>query len=146
MEPFPEKVIPKSVKLVFVPMPTFLIMGTLGLAVLGPLGTVFGNYLAIFFTFLSTNASWAPSVLIGGLMSLIVMFGLHNGVAPLGVMQMAERGYDSILGSSCVCSNIAQGIVCLVITEPALYSVNLPKKCPLISAMFGGGCGGLYEV
>ena len=30
------------------------------------------------------------------------------------------------------------------ITEPALYGINLPKKYPLISAMIGGGLGGLY--
>jgi len=168
VEKFLDKIIPKSVKLVFVPMLTFLIMGTLALSVLGPIGTVIGSYLAVFFTFLSTNASWAPSVLIGGFLPVMVMFGLHNGVAPLGVMQMAERGYDSIFGPGCVCSNIAQGVACLVvgfrtkdaktkqiamsagitglmgITEPALYGVTLPKKYPLISAMIGGGCGGLY--
>lgn len=163
-----EKHIPNCVKLVFVPMLTFLVMGTLALAVLGPIGSVLGNYLAVFFTFLSTNASWAPAVIIGAFLPLMVMFGLHNGVAPLGVMQMAETGYDSIFGPGCVCSNIAQGAASLVvalrtkevklrqlavsggitalmgITEPTLYGVNLPKRYPLIGAMIGGGCGGLY--
>lgn len=98
----------------------------------------------------------------------MVMFGLHNGVAPLGVMRMADLGYDSIFGPGCVCSNIAQGTAALVvalrtgdvklrqvatsggitalmgITEPVLYGVNLPKKYPLVAAMIGGGCGGLY--
>ena len=162
------KYIPKSVNLVFVPMLTFLIMGTLALAVLGPIGNFLGGYLSIFFNFLSVNASWAPAVLIGAFLPLMVMFGLHNGVAPLGVMQMADLGYDSIFGPGCVCSNIAQGVAALVvairtkdiklrqvatsggitalmgITEPVLYGVNLPKKYPLIAAMIGGGCGGLY--
>lgn len=162
------RLIPKSVNLVFVPMLTFLVMGTLALAVLGPIGSVVGDYLALVFNFLAVNASWAPAVLIGGLLPLMVMFGLHNGVAPLGVMQMAELGYDSIFGPGCVCSNIAQGVAALVvsirtknakdrqvatsggitalmgITEPVLYGVNLPKKYPLISAMIGGACGGLY--
>ena len=147
---------------------TFLIMGTLGLAVLGPIGSVLGDYLGMFFTFLSTNASWAPAVLVGGLLPLMVMFGLHNGVAPLGVMQMADLGYDSIFGPGCVCSNIAQGTASLIvvlrtkeekmkqlaisggitalmgITEPTLYGVTLPKRYPLIGAMIGGACGGLY--
>ncbi len=162
------RIIPKSVNLVFVPMLTFLVMGTLALAVLGPIGSVVGEYLALVFNFLAENASWAPAVLIGGLLPLMVMFGLHNGVAPLGVMQMAELGYDSIFGPGCVCSNIAQGVAALVvsvrtkntkerqvatsggitalmgITEPVLYGVNLPKKYPLIAAMIGGACGGLY--
>ena len=96
------------------------------------------------------------------------MFGLHNGVAPLGVMQMSNLGYDSIFGPGCVCSNMAQATAGFVvalrtrdkntrqtaasgaitaymgITEPILYGVNLPKKYPLIAAMIGGGFGGLY--
>lgn len=162
------KYIPKSVNLVFVPMLTFLIMGTLALSILGPIGNILGGYLSVFFNFLSVNASWAPAVLIGAFLPPMVMFGLHNGVAPLGVMQMADLGYDSIFGPGCVCSNIAQGTAALVvalrtgdvklrqvatsggitalmgITEPVLYGVNLPKKYPLIAAMVGGGCGGLY--
>lgn len=93
-----EKWIPQSVKLVFIPMLTFIIMGTLALSVLGPIGTIFGGYLATFFNFLSVNASWAPAFIIGAFLPLMVMFGLHNGVAPLGVMQMADLGYDSIFG------------------------------------------------
>ncbi|MHC5248301.1 beta-glucoside-specific PTS transporter subunit IIABC [Enterococcus sp. LJL90] len=162
------RVIPKSVELVFVPLLTFLIMGTLAFSVLGPIGSVLGGYLASFFTFLSVNASWVPAVLIGGFLPIMVMFGLHNGVAPLGMMQMAELGYDSIFGPGCVCSNIAQATASAVvafrtkdkklrqiatsgsitaymgITEPTLYGVNLPKKYPLVAAMIGGGLGGLY--
>ncbi|SET52926.1 PTS system, beta-glucosides-specific IIC component [Enterococcus malodoratus] len=168
VEKFLNRVIPKFVELVFVPMLTFLVMGTLAFSVLGPIGGILGGYLASFFTFLSVNASWVPAVLIGGFLPIMVMFGLHNGVAPLGVMQMAELGYDSIFGPGCVCSNIAQATASAVvafrtkdkkmrqlatsgsitaymgITEPTLYGVNLPKKYPLISAMIGGGLGGLY--
>lgn len=138
------------------------------IAVLGPIGSILGGYLADFFTFLSTNASWAPALLIGGFLPIMVMFGLHNGVAPLGVMQMGQLGYDSIFGPGCVCSNIAQATASAVvairtkdkklkqvatsgsitaymgITEPTLYGVNLPKKYPLIAAMIGGASGGLY--
>ena len=39
----------------------------------------------------------------------------------------------------------SSGITALMgITEPILYGINLPKKYPLIAAMIGGGCGGLY--
>ena len=168
VEKFIRKITPKSVELVLVPMLTFLVMGTLAFSILGPLGSIIGGYLATFFTFLSVNASWAPALLIGGFLPVMVMFGLHNGVAPLGVMQMSQLGYDSIFGPGCVCSNMAQATAGLVvalrtkdnitrqtassgaitaymgITEPILYGVNLPKRYPLISAMIGGGLGGLY--
>ena len=115
VEKFLNRIIPKSVELVFVPMLTFLIMGTLAFSILGPIGTIIGGYLATFFTFLSTNASWAPALLIGGFLPIMVMFGLHNGVAPLGVMQMGQLGYDSIFGPGCVCSNIAQATASAVV-------------------------------
>lgn len=168
VEKWLNKVIPKAVNLVFVPMFTFLIMGTLALSVLGPVGDYVGEGLALIFDWLSTNASWAPAALIGGLFPVMVMFGIHHAVAPLGSMQMASLGFDSIFGPGCVCSNIAQGVAALVvglrtkesktkqlglstgvtalmgIMEPVLYGLNLPKKYPLISAMIGGGLGGLY--
>lgn len=168
VEKWLNKVIPKAVNLVFVPMFTFLIMGTLALSVLGPVGDYVGEGLALVFDWLSTNASWAPAALIGGLFPVMVMFGIHHAVAPLGSMQMASLGFDSIFGPGCVCSNIAQGVAALVvglrtkesktkqlglstgvtalmgITEPVLYGLNLPKKYPLVSSMIGGGLGGLY--
>ncbi|AQX81076.1 PTS beta-glucoside transporter subunit EIIBCA [Plantibacter flavus] len=162
------RVVPNAIKLVFVPMITFLVMGTLAMSVLGPIGTFLGGYLAIFFAFLTENAPWVPSLLIGALLPVMVMFGVHNAVAPLGFAQLAQLGYDSIFGPGAICSNIAQGVATLVvavrtkdaklrqiataggitalmgITEPALYGVALPKRYPLIAAMIGGGAGGLY--
>lgn len=163
-----KRIIPKAVELVFLPMLTFLIMGVLAFSVLGPIGSILGGYLATFFTFLSETAAWAPAVLVGGFLPLMVMFGLHNGVAPLGVMQMANLGYDSIFGPGCLCSNMAQATAGAVvafrtrdkqtkqiatsgfitaymgITEPILYGISLPKKYPLVATMIGGACGGLY--
>ncbi len=168
VEKFINKLVPKSVELVIVPLLTFLIMGTLAFSLLGPIGTIIGGFVATIFNFLSVNVSWAPAVIIGGFLPLMVMFGVHSAVAPLGIMQMAELGYDSIFGPGCLCSNIAQATASFVvalrtkdkkikqlatsgsitaymgITEPALYGVNLPKKYPLVAAMIGGGLGGLY--
>lgn len=162
------RVIPKSVNLVFVPMLTFLIMGPLALGVLGPIGSILSGYLGSFFTFLSTNAAWAPALLVGATLPVMVMFGLHNGIAPLGVVQLAQTGKESIFGPGALVSNIAMGAASLVvafrttdkktrqiataggitglmgITEPILYGIALPKRYPLIAAMIGGGAGGLY--
>ncbi|VXC02459.1 PTS beta-glucoside transporter subunit EIIBCA [Microbacterium sp. 8M] len=162
------RVIPNAIKLVVVPMVVFLVMGTLALTVLGPIGTVMGGWLATFFTFLTENAPWLPPVIIGALLPIMVMFGVHNAIAPLGFAQLAQMGYDSIFGPGAIVSNIAMGVASLVvavrteerklrqiataggitglmgITEPALYGVALPKKYPLIAAMVGGGAGGLF--
>ena len=166
VEKWLNKHIPASVNLVFVPMLTFLVMGTLAFSVLGPIGYIVGEWLSVFFTFLAENAAWVPAVLIGGLCPVMVMFGIHNGIAPLGPIQMADLGYDSIWGPGNIVSNMAQAAAGLVvalrskkdrkvampgaitafmgITEPILYGTNLPKKYPLVAAMVGGACGGLY--
>ena len=166
VEKWLNKHIPASVNLVFVPMLTFLVMGTLAFSVLGPIGYIVGEWLSVFFTFLAENAAWVPAVLIGGLCPVMVMFGIHNGIAPLGPIQMADLGYDSIWGPGNIVSNMAQASAGLVvalrskkdrkvampgaitafmgITEPILYGTNLPKKYPLVAAMIGGACGGLY--
>lgn len=162
------KVMPKSLNLVFVPMIVFLVMGTLAMTVIGPLGAWLGGYLAMFFTFLSTTAAWIPPVFIGTLWPLMVMFGVHTAVGPLGFAQLGEMGYDNIVGPGILVSNIAQGAAGLTvafitkdpkvkqiagaggltglmgITEPVLYGVNLPKRYPLIAAICGGAAGGIY--
>lgn len=168
VEKFLHKVIPAAIELVVVPLVTFLIMGTLAFSILGPIGAIIGGYLAKVFTFLSENASWAPATIIGAFCPLMVMFGLHNAIAPLGIVQMSNLGFDSIWGPGNICSNMAQAAAATVvairthnnqtkqiatsasitaymgITEPALYGINLPKKYPLIASIIGGGFGGLY--
>ncbi len=162
------KIIPKSVRLVFVPMIEFIVMGTLALALIGPIGDYVGTVFTAAFTFLSENVSWAEAMLMGCLYSPLVIFGLHHGLAPLGTMQMAQMGYDGVFGPGVLCANIGQGTAALVAgliskknetrqigisagitglmgtTEPALYGINVPKKYPLIAGMIGGGFGGLY--
>lgn len=162
------KWVPKTIALIFVPMLTFLIMGTLAFSVVGPIGNFISNALAGFFTFLSIKVSWAPALLIGTLFPVMVLFGVHNGVAPLGIMQIADLGYDSIFGPGCLCSNMAQATAGAVValrtknketkqlatsgaitaymgvSNPLLYSITLPKKYPLMGSMIGGSCGGLY--
>ncbi|WP_319520531.1 beta-glucoside-specific PTS transporter subunit IIABC [uncultured Martelella sp.] len=163
-----DRITPNAAKLVVVPMMTFLIMGTLAMALLGPIGSFLGGYLAIFFSFLTENAPWAPPVIIGSLLPIMVMFGIHNAIAPLGFAQLAAFGHESIFGPGALCSNIATGVAMLTVmlitkdaktrqlatatgftalmgpTEPALYGVSLPKRYPLIATLIGGGVGGLY--
>lgn len=162
------KVVPKPVRLVFVPMILFFVMGTLALSVVGPLGDYIGKIFTGIFTYVSTTISWMPAMLMGGLYPLLVIFGLHHGLAPLGTMQMSQMGYDAIFGPGVLCANIGQGTATLVtglldkdtkmkqiavsagitglmgITEPALYGVNVPKKYPLICGLIGGACGGFF--
>lgn len=162
------RIVPKPVRLVIVPLLLFLVMGILALAVVGPVGDYAGGILTAVFSWLSIHVSWIPALLLGGLYPLLVIFGLHHGIAPLGTMQLSQMGFDAIFGPGVLCSNISQGTAALVaglmskdsntkqigtsagitglmgITEPALYGINLPKKYPLIAGLIGGACGGLF--
>lgn len=167
IEKWLNKIMPKPIRLVFVPMIEFIVMGTLALSILGPLGDYLGIGMTAIFAFLSENVGWLEAMLMGGLYSPLVIFGLHHGLAPLGTMQMSSMGYDGIFGPGVLCANIGQGTSSFVVglmsknretrqigisagitgllgtTEPALYGINLPQKYPLIAGAIGGACGGL---
>ncbi len=168
VEKFLNRVIPRSIEIVVVPLLVFLIMAVLAFSVLGPIGAIVGGYLADFFLWLSVHLPWAAPTLIGALLPVMVMFGIHTAVGPIGLLQLGQLGYDTIFGPGALCSNIAQAAAASVaafrakdgkfrqvataaaitafmgVTEPALYGVNLPKRYPLIAAMIGGGAGGFF--
>lgn len=168
IEKFLNKIIPNALRLVFVPMILFLVMGVLALSIVGPAGDYIGTVFTSGFTWLSENVSWAPALAMGGLYSLLVIFGLHHGLAPLGFIQLSQMGYDSIFGPGVLLANVGQGTASLIvgllskdtktkqigtsagitglmgITEPALYGLNVPKKYPLIAGLMGGAAGGLF--
>lgn len=168
LEKWLNKHVPGAIRLVLVPMIVFFVMGTLALSILGPLGDYVGTAFTAIFVWLSENVSWAPSFAIAAVYPVLVLFGLHHGLAPLGTMQMAQMGYDSIFGPGVLCSNVSQGVASLVTgiisrddkdkqigisagitglmgtTEPALYGINFPKRYPLIASLIGGACGGFF--
>lgn len=159
---------PKAIKTFFVPMIVILVTVPVGFIVLGPLGAIFGNYLASFFTFLDTQVGWLVPMLVGGLCPLLVMTGMHYALGSAQSIQRATVGYATILAPGMVCSNMAQsaatfgvalktkdkelkslastvGVTALCgITEPTLYGIGMKLKRPLYSAMAAGAIGGLY--
>ena len=168
VEPFVDRVIPKSLRMVLAPLFTMLIVGLATLVVLGPLGNYLGEGVGILLAYLNTYASWLVPMLVGAFTPLMVMTGMHYGLIPIGINMLASSGYDTVAGPGMTVSNIAQGGASLAVafktkdadvkrlassvwltavlgvTEPALYGINLRYKRPLISAMIGGGAAGLF--
>lgn len=168
VEPFADKISPKPIKFFSKPLITMLIVGVAGLAVLGPLGYIIGNYIAAGINFFETNVSWLVPMIMGTFSPLLVMTGTHYGIIPIGINNLMTTGRDTVVGPGMMASNIAQGAASLAvgvktkdsdvkqlaissgitgvcgITEPALYGINLRYKTPLIAAMIGGGAGGLF--
>lgn len=168
IEKFFNRVIPNAVKIVFVPMLTILLTGVIALVAVGPLGSYVGEFIAAGFNAIREVAPWAPAVIVGTFLPIMVMFGIHTSIGPLDVIQLTSVGYANIFGPGAMVSNIATGVAALVvsfrtrkpgekqvatsagitalmgITEPALYGISVPKKYPLVASIIGGGLGGLY--
>ncbi|MFD3447097.1 beta-glucoside-specific PTS transporter subunit IIABC [Microbacteriaceae bacterium 4G12] len=165
---FFERIMPKSIKIVFVPLCTVLIMAPIALIAIGPLGTIIGHALAGGIMFLDSKSPWIIPLIMGAFSPLLVMTGMHYSLFPAVFAQLAAQGYQTILPGMLV-SNVAQGAAALCvgirsknselkqlgtstgttallgITEPALYGVTMKLKKPLYAVLIGGGCGGLYE-
>lgn len=107
--------------------------------------------------------------LLGFFMPLIVLFGMHQSTSPIQISNIATLGYDYLLPVS-FCHNMAESGAAfgaalrmkdkelrsaalttsfsafLGISEPALFTVQVPNKTPLIAAMIANGIGGALTV
>lgn len=168
VEPMIDQYMFKPIRLFMTPLLTMLIVAISSFVVLGPLGYYCGAALGSFIDMLNQYASWLVPFLVGTFTPLMVMTGMHYGLIPLGINQLAASGFDTIAGPGMLVSNIAQGGASLAvafkaksldikslassagisavcgITEPAMYGISLRYKKPLIAAMIGGGIGGLF--
>lgn len=168
VEPLADKVSPKPVKFFTKPLLTLIVTAPVTLIVLGPLGNIIGDGIATAISFLNTHVSWLVPLIVGTFTPLMVMTGMHYGLIPIGINNIATAGFDTVVGPGMLGSNIAQGGASLAvavrtknsevrqlatsagitavcgITEPAMYGISLRYKKPLIAAMIGGGVSGLF--
>lgn len=168
LEKWLRKVIPDVIKLFVVPFVTLVVMVPLTYLVIGPIATILCNLLTAIFSAIygiPVVGGLIAGVLIGAFWQVLVIFGLHWGLVPLGLINYATLGYDFIL-SPYFCVSFAQIFVVLAmllktrddklkkialpafisgifgVTEPAIYGVTLPKKKPFIYSCIGGAIGG----
>lgn len=168
IEPLADKVSPKPVKFFTKPLLTLIITAPVTLIILGPLGNIAGEGIASAIRALDRYASWLVPFLVGTFTPLMVMTGMHYGLIPIGVNNIATAGFDTVVGPGMLGSNIAQGGAAFAvalrsknpetrqlagsagitavcgITEPAMYGVSLRFKKPLYAAMIGGGVAGIF--
>ena len=103
-----KKYIPKAISIFGVPLVVSLITVPVGFVVLGPLGSIIGNYVAAIFTWMEGTVGWIVPVLVGGLCPLLVMTGMHYALGAAQSVQRASLGYATIMAPGMVCSNMAQ--------------------------------------
>lgn len=169
VERFAKKISPKAVRIFLVPLITVFITSIVGFVVLGPVGFYIGDALATIVMWINEHFSWLVVALVAGLWPLLVMTGMHNSLMPIQAVERTTLGYATIITPSGIISNMSQAAATFAValrtknkelkslasssavtavcgvTEPALYGVSLPLKRPLIAAIIGGLCGGLYS-
>ena len=168
IERFAEKVSPTMIKFFIKPMIILLVTAPLALVVVGPFGIFLNDLVAAGATIVDGKASWLIPMLMGGLQPFLVITGTAWAMTPIATGQLSKNGFEMINGPGMLASNIAQGAATLCvafrtknknlrqlassagftallgITEPSLYGVTLKLRRPLIAAMIGGGCAGIY--
>lgn len=163
------KIIPSFLKLTFVPMLTLVTVVPITLVVLGPLGTFVGNGVAGGINWALDNGGAPAGFIIGALLPLIIMTGMHYALVPFILQNLATLGYDKFLPLTYVQTFATAGAVFGVflraknaqikalslsttftalmgVTEPALYGLALPLRRPLIASMAGAGVGGAISL
>ncbi|MGE6259113.1 beta-glucoside-specific PTS transporter subunit IIABC [Heyndrickxia sporothermodurans] len=168
IERFAERVSPSIIKFFMKPMLIMLITAPLALVVIGPIGTYLNDLVALGAESINAHASWLIPMLMGTLQPFLIITGTAWAMTPIATTQLSKSGHEMINGPGMLASNIAQGAATLAvavktknkqlkqlagsagftaligITEPSLYGVTLKLKKPLIAAMIGGGCAGIY--
>lgn len=163
-----DKIVIEQIKYFVNPLVAILIVTPITLIVLGPLGGIIGNYLAIALTWVNNKLGWLSVGLIGALTPLLVITGTNQALFPVVFAGLAEFGYEAFVMPGMLAANVAVGSAALAtyfvireqkskalahssgitgvmgITEPALFGVLLKFKKPLLGAIIGGGVGGLF--
>ncbi|MBT2285691.1 PTS glucose transporter subunit IIA [Paenibacillus polymyxa] len=161
-----DRFIPGPVKVIFTSMIVLVITVPILLIAIGPLGNYMGIYLEMGTSWLFAHSGPLTGIILGGLMPLIVMTGMHYAFFPGTLQNLSKLGYDVLLLPINLITNMSQagavtavflktkdkgmksialssGISALLgITEPALYGVTLKLKKPFYASLIGGAAGG----
>ncbi|WFR61178.1 beta-glucoside-specific PTS transporter subunit IIABC [Paenibacillus amylolyticus] len=161
-----DRFIPGPVKVIFTSMIVLVITVPILLIAIGPLGNYIGIYLEMGTSWLFAHSGPLTGIVLGGLMPLIVMTGMHYAFFPGTLQNLSKLGYDVLLLPINLVTNMSQagavaavflktkdksmksialssGISALLgITEPALYGVTLKLKKPFYASLIGGAAGG----
>ncbi|MDT2557077.1 PTS transporter subunit EIIC [Enterococcus raffinosus] len=162
------KVLPPSLRSIFVPFFSMTIVFPLLILVIGPIGVWGGELFASLFTSLYELNPILAGAFIGGLWQVLIIVGMH--IAILGLVSgpnIAKFGRDNVImthAPSLICQMAAgfavsikaknkelkreaftlsiSSLVAGSVVEPVMYGVNLKLKKPFIAVLIGGAVGG----
>lgn len=166
VERFLKKYVSEILQIVVVPGASIIVMLPLTLCLLGPVGILVGNAIqAVYYALMNFNSTLGGAI-VGGLWGVMVIFGAHRALLPIGLNDVATTGKQNLLAFAGA-ANFAQGgaalgvwlktrseklkgvaasatisAVLVGITEPAIYGCNLRFKKPMVCAIITGALGG----
>ena len=93
-----KKYIPAQIQLVLVPFLTLLIVAPLTILIFGPIGVYLGNGLATFIEIIVGKSAILTGALLAMIWVYVVMLGMHWALMPIIIGNIANTGYDPIIG------------------------------------------------
>ena len=172
IERFFNKHIPEALSAVFAPTLAVAVMLPIMLCVLGPIGSIAGEYISTGLITLGDMGgimTILAMMLIAALWEYIVMAGMHWLFITTIFMIIAEKGVESVVAPSVLLAAFTVGGMCLGatmrlhgkeqkalgisyliaqmvggVTEPGLYGIGVRYKRPFIGMMAGGLAAGLF--
>ncbi|WP_243681955.1 PTS transporter subunit EIIC [Lacticaseibacillus manihotivorans] len=158
--------VPKSLEIFLTPMIGLLVMVPLTVLVIGPIGVYLGDAVGNGVNFISVHSGLLAGAIIGGGWTYLVMIGIHWGVVPIMVNNIATRGYDTIRPMVAAATFASAGAALGVffktkdkdvkslalsslvpallggVTEPIVYGLSVRFKRPLIAQTIAGAIAG----
>lgn len=149
----------------FVPFFTLIITMPIALLIIGPVISTLTNLLMEFFKSIIGISPVLFGLIIGFVWQILVIFGLHWSIIPLGIIAIQANGMDRIMVGQFGASFAQTAVVFAMylkmkdkkkkslalpaiisgifgVTEPAIYGFSLPAKKPFIFSCIGGGISG----
>ncbi|MCM3701304.1 beta-glucoside-specific PTS transporter subunit IIABC [Paenibacillus macerans] len=165
LEKFLKSKLHESIRTLFVPVICLIVMVPLTYLAIGPIGTYAGTGLASAISWLYNLNPIIAGFALGALFQVLVIFGVHWGLIPVMLNNIAKYGRDSLspLYGPAVISQAGASLGVFLktknkklkslslsafitgvfgVTEPAIYGVTLKLKKPFIVACISGGIGG----
>ena len=169
VEKFFNKVIPATLRTIFSPFLTMLVMLPVSLCLLAPLGNWLGLFVGTALVGFGNKGGFIAVAVIAALWEFLVMSGMHLVLAVSMISVFMTLGYEGIISPAACCATFAaQGMALGValrlkdkdekalnfgyfvsgilggVTEPALYGCGMKYKKPFIGMIIGAFAGGIY--
>ena len=165
VERFLKKYIPEVLKIIMIPTFALIIMLPATILLFGPIGIYLGNIISFTYKYIYELSPTLCGAFVGGLWCVLVVFGAHRALVPIGINDVATTGRQNLLAFAGAANFSQAGAALGVffktknkqlktiamsasitalfgITEPAIYGVNLRLKKPMVLAVICGAIGG----